>query len=91
MGSKNHQNQPRPVVESDARRSLITIKSLKGVLYSTLLVNAIIWAFYGAFIDFWDAFLWIVAFVIIDLNVFNFADKSSPDESETETVMQGAG
>ena len=73
------------------RTSLIVIKASKGVLYSTLLCDAILWSFYGAFIDSWDAYLWIVAFVIIDLNVFNFAGKPSSDKSETKSVMQDAG
>ena len=42
----------------------------KFVLYTTLLLAAIYWGLKGDFVDFWDAFLWLVAFVFIELNVF---------------------
>ena len=42
----------------------------KVVLYTTLLLAAIYWGLKGDFVDFWDAFLWLVAFVFIELNVF---------------------
>ena len=47
-------------------------KAVKGVLYMTLLLCAIYWGIHGDFLDFWDAFLWIVAFVFIELNVFEW-------------------
>jgi hypothetical protein len=46
------------------------IKSTKLVLYSLLIVFAAFWGFAGSILDFWDAFLWIVAFVFIERNVF---------------------
>ena len=30
------------------------------------------WGFVGDFLDFWDAFLWLVAFVFIELNIFQW-------------------
>ena len=48
----------------------------KYVLYSTLLLAAIYWGFKGDFIDFWDAFLWLVAFVFIELNVFEWRQEA---------------
>jgi len=45
---------------------------MKFVLYSTLLFAAIYWGIEGDFLDFWDAFLWLVAFVFIELNVFEW-------------------
>lgn len=42
----------------------------KYVLYSILLMAAVYWGVKGDFVDFWDAFLWLVAFVFIELNVF---------------------
>lgn len=48
----------------------------KFVLYSTLLGAAIYWGFKGDFVDFWDAFLWLVAFVFIELNVFEWRQES---------------
>lgn len=48
----------------------------KFFLYATLLFAAIYWAAKGDFVDFWDAFLWIVAFVFIELNVFEWRQES---------------
>ncbi|MDH3350425.1 MAG: hypothetical protein OEM51_02675 [Gammaproteobacteria bacterium] len=45
---------------------------VKVVLYTTLLLAAIYWGVKGDFVDFWDAFLWLVAFVFIELNVFEW-------------------
>ena len=49
--------------------------SAKFVLYSTLLLAAIYWGIKGDFIDFWDAFLWLVAFVFIELNIFEWRQE----------------
>jgi len=48
----------------------------KAVLYSALLYAAIYWGAKGDFVDFWDAFLWLVAFVFIELNVFEWRQES---------------
>lgn len=45
---------------------------IKAVLYSILVIAAIIWGIYGEFMDFWDAFIWIIAFVFIELNLFQW-------------------
>ncbi len=45
---------------------------LKKFLYLTLLFCAVYWGVYGDFLEFWDAFLWIVAFVFIELNILNW-------------------
>jgi len=47
----------------------------KFVLYSILLWAATYWGVKGDFIDFWDAFLWLVAFVFIELNVFEWRQE----------------
>jgi hypothetical protein len=39
----------------------------------------------GDFIDFWDAFLWLVAFVFIELNIFNWNQ-----ETMTDTTLDSA-
>ncbi len=44
----------------------------KVVLYSTLLAAAIYWGYAGSLLDFWDAFLWLFAFVFIELNLFDW-------------------
>jgi hypothetical protein len=45
------------------------------VLYTTLVVAAIYWGFKGDFLDFWDAALWLFAFVFIELNVFEWQQE----------------
>lgn len=51
----------------------------KVVLYSLLLLAAIYWGFKGDFVDFWDAFLWLVAFVFIELNVFEWRQEEKAE------------
>ena len=48
----------------------------KVVLYSTLAAAVVVWAIKGEFVDWWDAFLWLVAFVFIELNVFEWRQES---------------
>lgn len=52
---------------------------IKAVLYSILVIAAIIWGLYGEFIDFWDAFLWIIAFLFIELNLFQWHEETEAD------------
>jgi len=47
-------------------------KYLKFALYGTLFACAAYWGWDGSFLDFWDAFLWLVAFVFIELNIFRW-------------------
>ena len=49
--------------------------SFKFVLYATLLAAAAYWGFKGDFVDFWDAFLWLVAFVFIEMNVLEWREE----------------
>ncbi len=56
----------------------------KAVLYTTLLYAAIYWGIKGDFVDFWDAFLWLIAFVFIELNVFEWRQE------EQEQAAAGA-
>jgi hypothetical protein len=49
---------------------------LKYLLYSTLFIAAVYWGFEGKFLDFWDASLWLFAFVFIELNVFDWQRES---------------
>jgi len=45
---------------------------VKHGLYGLLLFCAIYWGIYGDFLEFWDAFLWIIAFVFIELNLLGW-------------------
>ena len=49
--------------------------AVKFVLYAILFVAAVYWGVKGDFVDFWDAFLWLVAFVFIELNVFEWRQE----------------
>ena len=51
----------------------------KYVLYSALFLAAVYWGLKGDFVDFWDAFLWLVAFVFIEMNVFEWRRESLED------------
>jgi len=55
--------------------ALTVSNAVKFVLYGTLLLAAIYWGVEGDFVDFWDAFLWLVAFVFIELNVFEWRQE----------------
>ncbi len=56
---------------------LVTLsKGIKVVLYSILLLAAIYWGVKGDFLDFWDAFLWLVAFVFIEMNIFEWHQET---------------
>jgi hypothetical protein len=50
-------------------------KYVKGFFYAILFVCAIYWWFYGDFLDFWDAFLWLVAFIFIEMNIFQWHEE----------------
>ena len=53
-----------------SRQSVNALNAVKGLLYLGLVGFAIYWGIDGKPIDFWDAFLWIVAFVYIERNLF---------------------
>ena len=64
---------------------IVTIsKGIKVVLYSILLLAAIYWGVKGDFLDFWDAFLWLVAFVFIELNIFEWHKETTDKEIQSE-------
>ena len=76
------------VLETDVRlqergryegTALLISNTLKIVLYGLLLFAAIYWGIKGDFVDFWDAFLWLVAFVFIELNVFEWRQEAKED------------
>ena len=41
----------------------------KYLLYAIIVCAMVYWGIFGTFLDFWDAFLWIAAFVFIERNV----------------------
>ncbi len=61
--------------------ALYASNAFKFVLYSTLFLAAVYWGFKGDFVDFWDAFLWLVAFVFIEMNVFEWRAEDKAAEA----------
>jgi len=57
-------------------------KYLKGFFYFILFVAAAYWGIEGSFLDFWDAFLWLVAFIFIELNIFQWHEEVEEQGSE---------
>jgi hypothetical protein len=63
-------------------RHIFTITKVS--LYLVLAGDAVYWTLYGAFIDSWDAWLWLLAFVLIDLNFLGI-DESEASEQIAES------
>ena len=57
---------------------------MKVILYSGLFLAAVYWGFNGDFVDFWDAFLWLVAFFFIELNVVDWRQESLDEAAALE-------
>ncbi len=55
--------------------------AMKGLLYATLFAAAVYWGFKGDFVDFWDAFLWLLAFFSIELNVRKWQQEEADAEA----------
>ncbi len=67
-------------------RILLLSNASKYVLYTLLLFAAVYWGFKGDFVDFWDAFLWLVAFVFIELNVFEWRQQGLAQQASTADI-----
>ncbi len=66
-------------------RMMFAAKYIKGFFYLILLFCAIYWGVEGSFLDFWDAFLWLLAFIFIELNIFQWHAET---DEEREHVMK---
>jgi hypothetical protein len=64
-------------------RIMAATRWAKYVLYGTLFVAAGYWGVAGSFLDFWDAALWLFAFIFIELNVFEWQAETSSQEPAT--------
>ena len=61
---------------------LMTVnKIIKSVLYAILFACAVYWGIDGDFLDFWDAFLWLVAFIFIEMNIFEWREETQADNA----------
>ncbi len=56
-------------------------KYIKVALYAILFLAAAYWGYAGSFLDFWDASLWLFAFLFIELNVFEWQHETSQQAS----------
>ncbi|MBT8060894.1 MAG: hypothetical protein KJO33_14975, partial [Gammaproteobacteria bacterium] len=70
-------------------RMLAVGKWVKGFFYAVLLFCAIYWGFEGDFLDFWDAFLWLVAFIFIEMNIFQWHEETE-EQALAEAELTGA-
>ena len=52
----------------------------KGGLYGILFCAAAYWGVKGDFLDFWDAFLWLVAFIFIEMNIFQWHEETVAEQ-----------
>ena len=62
-------------------------KAAKVVLYSILFLAAVYWGIKGDFVDFWDAFLWLVAFVFIEMNIFEWRAAEHAEAARDESKI----
>jgi large-conductance mechanosensitive channel len=53
----------------------------KFVLYGILFLAGVYWWVYGDFVDFWDAFLWLLAFFFIELNVVEWRQETLEEQA----------
>ena len=66
-------------------KMMMALKYTKGFFYLILFVCATYWGFKSSFLDFWDAFLWLLAFIFIELNIFQWHSET---EEEKEHLMK---
>jgi len=62
---------------------LYVSKIIKIILYSSLLICAVYWGSLGVFLDFWDAFLWLLAFAFIEMNLFQWQEETKDQVVES--------
>lgn len=63
-------------------RMLRASKGIKAALYTVLFGCAVYWGIDGSFLDFWDAFLWLVAFIFIEMNIFEWHAETTEPQQE---------
>jgi hypothetical protein len=63
-------------------RMMFAAKYTKGFFYLVLFVCAAYWGVKGSFLDFWDAFLWLVAFIFIELNIFQWHAETDEEREQ---------
>lgn len=61
----------------------------KSLIYSVLALAAVYWWIDGDFLDFWDAALWLFAFVFIEMNVFEWQREIVQAQDESDASAAG--
>ena len=64
------------------KQTILVSKWLKYVLYTVLFIAAAYWGIKGGLLDFWDAFLWLVAFWFIEVNIFKWNAETKVEQSD---------
>ena len=59
----------------------------KYLLYAIIAGAAVYWGIFGTLLDFWDAFLWIAAFVFIERNVWKLDEPRMIAKEETAKTL----
>lgn len=59
---------------------------IKAFVYGVLLLAAIFWGVTGNFIEFWDAFLWLVAFALIEMNMFEWQAETAIKKQQKDKL-----
>ena len=71
-------------------RLMQVMKVAKGFFYAILFICAIYWGFEGDFLDFWDAFLWLVAFIFIEMNIFQWHEEVEEEHAQSPALTVGS-
>jgi hypothetical protein len=66
-----------PSHRSSLRRRPV-FRVINAALYLVIFVNAAYWTVFGNWIDGWDASLWLVAFLLLDFDLFKVSNE--PDD-----------
>jgi len=64
------------------KQTILVSKWLKYVLYTVLFIAAAYWGIKGGLLDFWDAFLWLVAFWFIEVNIFKWNAETKIEQND---------
>jgi hypothetical protein len=72
------------------KHRLKMVMAWKGFAYLVLLACAIYWTIYSAFIDWWDAWLWLLAFILIDLNMLGLNETQNQQALNREAEAEAS-
>lgn len=61
--------------------TILLSKWLKYGLYTVLFIAAAYWGVKGGLLDFWDAFLWLIAFWFIEVNIFKWNAEGKEEQT----------